>query len=283
MARFAVFRVVLQQAATSVASVDYATVAGTAVEGEDYTPTSGTLTFQPGETEKEVRVPIRATEEVSAEQFQLALSNPVNLTLGRTPALAVIPAGDVVSELDGIYPQRNLGVLFYSGEKHPGGGGELSDTEWDVAPVPLMIGTDPYPGTMGQINYDLGGPVLLGGDGGIQLLSGWYMHYLVQDTGSSSVSQIIFINREVIPSDMSLDPATAAEFNTWWNAMGRMKLQLLDSDGVVVGEANMPYPTTDPDFAGDPNGGRVSSATNLPWPLTNPGAIVKFKIVPNLD
>ena len=58
-------------------TVDYATEDGTAVAGEDYTSTSGTLTFAPGETQKWVAVPvIDDTVEDSGETFTLVLSNP---------------------------------------------------------------------------------------------------------------------------------------------------------------------------------------------------------------
>ena len=58
-------------------TVDYATEDGTAVAGEDYTSTSGTLTFTPGETQKWVAVPvIDDTVEDSGETFTLVLSNP---------------------------------------------------------------------------------------------------------------------------------------------------------------------------------------------------------------
>ena len=52
------FEVRLSRAAFGVVTVDYATVDGTAVAGEDYTATSGTLTFAAGERGKTVTVPI---------------------------------------------------------------------------------------------------------------------------------------------------------------------------------------------------------------------------------
>ena len=58
-------------------TVDYATENGTATAGTDYTATSGTLTFAPGETAKTVEVPV-ADDTVSddGETLTLALSNP---------------------------------------------------------------------------------------------------------------------------------------------------------------------------------------------------------------
>ena len=72
------FLVTLSPAASGTVTVDYATVDNTAVAGTDYTATSGTLTFAPGETRKSTAlVPIADDgEEDSGETFRLVLSNP---------------------------------------------------------------------------------------------------------------------------------------------------------------------------------------------------------------
>lgn len=282
MARSAVFRVVLQEAATIEASVDYATVPGTAIEGEDYTHTAGTLQFSPGVTEQEVRVPIRTEDEIGEESFQLVLSNPSNLELGRIAASVVIPAG--ANELEALYPNRNLGVLFYVGEAHPGDVPVLSDTEWSVAAMPATYvdSGDPYAGVIGQFYYDLG-VVLKAGEGAIQTLSGWWLHYLVQDSSATTgLIQLIFTNNELLTPAMTLDPATAGLFNAWWDAMGRVKVELLDSSDVVVASVPMPYPTSDPEFTGDPAGARAGLNMSIPWMVATPDAVVKFRIAPNV-
>ena len=70
------FVVTLAPAAAWTVTVDYATHAGTARAGADYTHTSGALTFAPGETEKTVSVPvIDDTVEDTPETLTLRLSN----------------------------------------------------------------------------------------------------------------------------------------------------------------------------------------------------------------
>jgi hypothetical protein len=58
------------------ATVDYATTDGSAKAGQDYTAKSGTVTFGPGETSKQINIAIGAdTVRESDEAFTVALSN----------------------------------------------------------------------------------------------------------------------------------------------------------------------------------------------------------------
>ncbi|WPC40213.1 Calx-beta domain-containing protein [Clostridium sp. JS66] len=57
-------------------TVDYATANGTALSGSDYTSTSGTITFAPGETSKAIDIPILDdSDPEAAENFKVILSN----------------------------------------------------------------------------------------------------------------------------------------------------------------------------------------------------------------
>ena len=70
------FTVRLHGDAASEVTVDYRTEDGTATAGSDYTETSGTLTFAPGEDKKTVSVPITDDDvEDDGETFTLVLSN----------------------------------------------------------------------------------------------------------------------------------------------------------------------------------------------------------------
>ena len=80
-------------------TVNYATSNGTASAGSDYAATTGTLTFNPGETSKTFTIPI--LEDGAAEGNETIVINlvsPVNATLGTpTQATLTIPANDTIT------------------------------------------------------------------------------------------------------------------------------------------------------------------------------------------
>ncbi|GEM_PF-1092979 len=74
-----VFDVNLSKANDETITIDYATADDTAVAGEDYAPTNGTLTFNAGETSKTVTVSVAGDNKVeSDETFFVNLSNVTN-------------------------------------------------------------------------------------------------------------------------------------------------------------------------------------------------------------
>ena len=76
------FPVQLDASSGRVVTVSYRTVDGTASAGSDFAATSGTLSFQPGETSGVITVTTLADDVVEAtEQFSLELSDPVGITL----------------------------------------------------------------------------------------------------------------------------------------------------------------------------------------------------------
>ena len=71
------FTVTLEPISSSTVTVAYTTVDGTAVDGYDYTATSGTLTFDPGDKTQTVDVVIISDSTAETdEMFTLELSNP---------------------------------------------------------------------------------------------------------------------------------------------------------------------------------------------------------------
>jgi hypothetical protein len=89
------FPVSLSVASSTAVSVRYATSDGTAKQPTDYMPTSGTLTFAPGETLKSIAVGVvgdRAVEQ--DETFIVTLSDPVNALIARGTATGAITNDD---------------------------------------------------------------------------------------------------------------------------------------------------------------------------------------------
>ena len=85
------FRVTLDRAPSEPVTVSYATADGTALAGEDYEATSGTLTFAAGETEQTVAVTvIDDAVEDSGETFRLVLSGPAGAQLADGEATGTI-------------------------------------------------------------------------------------------------------------------------------------------------------------------------------------------------
>lgn len=77
------FNVTLSQASSQTVTVQYRTEDGSAGSG-DYSPTSGTLTFSPGETSQSIRVRVfgRRFSDFDRElTFFVRLSNPTNATI----------------------------------------------------------------------------------------------------------------------------------------------------------------------------------------------------------
>ena len=86
------FTVTLNAASTGAVTVDYATQdTGSATAGSDYTATSGTLTFNPGDTSMTLSVPIiDDTVNDSGETFEMVLSNAVGAAIADSTATGTI-------------------------------------------------------------------------------------------------------------------------------------------------------------------------------------------------
>ena len=94
---FATFEVMLTPASSGTVTVQYATMNGTASAGSDYEPTTGTLTFLAGQTEKTIQVPIVDDSTFESEEtFRVQLSNPTgDATLQRGEGVGTIVDDDV--------------------------------------------------------------------------------------------------------------------------------------------------------------------------------------------
>lgn len=92
----------LDNTSAQTISVDYNTANGTAVSGSDYTSASGTITFNPGETQKNIQLTILPADvsDAANETFTLNLSNPTNATIATVSnSITIIKSEPLVQTL----------------------------------------------------------------------------------------------------------------------------------------------------------------------------------------
>ena len=120
----AVFEVFLSQEINETVEVNFATADGTAIAGEDYIATSGTLVFEPGETHQTITVQVLGDAlPESTEEFTVVLSEASGATI-----TADTGRGTVLND-DGNLPEFNYGealqkaLFFYDTQRS----GDLPD------------------------------------------------------------------------------------------------------------------------------------------------------------
>jgi hypothetical protein len=87
----AVFAVSLSATHTQAVTVSYSTINATATAGSDYEAGNGSLTFDPGETNKTIVVAVLAdTISEGNETFLVGLTDPTNATLARSQTTCTI-------------------------------------------------------------------------------------------------------------------------------------------------------------------------------------------------
>ena len=170
----ATFTVSLDRSAGVPVSVNYATADGTALAGVDYTATSGTLTFAPGQTSRTITVSIAndGTYE-GAENFSVNLSAASNATIAVASGLGtILDDGTGSGGTDDDRPQLTIGdimvpesagfAVFTASLSHP-----------STAPVQIALGLADVTATGGGVDYGSAGGANLqvSTDGGITWVS----------------------------------------------------------------------------------------------------------------
>jgi len=93
-----VFTIRLSDPFSEPVSVNYATQDATAIAGSDYVSQSGSLTFNPGETSKRIRIRVIPDGTAEAtEMFAVQLSDPINASLQGSSGMGTILNDDLPS------------------------------------------------------------------------------------------------------------------------------------------------------------------------------------------
>jgi len=116
------FEVVLSHPSNEIVTVNFSTSDGTAQAGLDYQATSGTLTFEPGQTRQTLTVLVHGDTTLEPDEtLTVQLTNPQNATLGDAVATGTIlnedlppmPPAEVFSGQSGdFFDLGNASILF---------------------------------------------------------------------------------------------------------------------------------------------------------------------------
>ncbi len=110
------FNITLSNPSIETVAVTYSTANGTATVGSDYTATTGTVTFNPGETSKTVSVSVTGDTTLERDEtFNVNLTNPTGSTIDRATGIGTILDDDrptidlTVNDADAAELKRNPG------------------------------------------------------------------------------------------------------------------------------------------------------------------------------
>ncbi|MDY7050016.1 MAG: Calx-beta domain-containing protein, partial [Microcystis panniformis WG22] len=91
-----VFKVTLSTTSTQTITINYATANNTATAGSDYTATTGTLTFTPGQISQDIIISVNGDTAIEPDEtFLVNLSNPNNALITDNQGLGTITNDDV--------------------------------------------------------------------------------------------------------------------------------------------------------------------------------------------
>jgi uncharacterized delta-60 repeat protein len=195
------FTVSLSAASGKTVQVDYATLAGTATAGADFTSTSGTLSFSPGTTTQQVLVDVLGDTLVEGdENFSVNLSNPVEATIADAQGIGTIADDDVAGSLQfsiaAISAGEESGSVTVSVTRTGGTDGAVS-VNYATADGSATAGSD-YTATNGTLNW-------ADGDGAAKTFS-----ITLLDDNADEVDETVLLNLSA-PTGAAIigNPATA--------------------------------------------------------------------------
>jgi uncharacterized repeat protein (TIGR01451 family) len=200
----AVFTVALSAPSGRTVTVNYSTANDTALAGSDYAPKSGLLTFNVGETNKVIIVPVTGDTAIEPDEtFFVNLSNPGNAALGDSQGLGTIINDD-------------------------GFAGQIDHFDWAAIPSPQNVG-EPFmvsitaKDALGTTLTSFAGPVALDGSVG----GGFVANRILSDVSHTfSGSGTYTLGYSFTPNTNIMVTAVRAYFGT--------KVSIWSDDGTLV-------------------------------------------------
>lgn len=140
-------------------TVNYATSNGTAAAGEDYSATSGTLTFAGGETAKLLSIPVlNDSKDEPDETLNVTISNPTGGATLANPSTAVVTLTDnddpptiSVNDISLVEGNENLTAFTFDVSLSEGSGFPIS-ANWTTSAATATQGVD-YQANSGTVNF----------------------------------------------------------------------------------------------------------------------------------
>ncbi|MCP4597186.1 Calx-beta domain-containing protein [Neptuniibacter sp.] len=137
-----------------VTTVDYATSSDTATSGEDFTLTSGTLTFAADETEQQIEIPIINDDENEGdESFQLNLTNVTNGVINDAGATVTIADDEHSIDITDVSVNEGDGSVTLTITRT--GTANSTTVEYSTADNDAEAGSD-YVATDGTLTFEQG-------------------------------------------------------------------------------------------------------------------------------
>ena len=211
----ALITVVLSAAMGQVGTVDYAVTGGTATGGgTDFTLAAGTLTFNPGETSKDISVAINNdTLDENDETIEITLSNPSSLGLG-APTVHTYTIND-----NDVPPTVAFDAASSAGQE-------------DSTPADLSVSLSTASGLTVTVDYAVTGGTATGGGTDYTLAAGT----LTFNPGETNKNISVTVVDDASPeSDETIEVTVSNPTNSSLGATTMHTYTINDNDGCPVG------------------------------------------------
>ncbi|MBM3882154.1 MAG: hypothetical protein FJ387_20935 [Verrucomicrobia bacterium] len=265
-------------------SVDYATTDGSAKAGQDYTTTSGTLVFEPGETLKRILVPILNDALAEpAKSFRVTLSNPGGGAVVGSPSTATVTIQDADQkfQLDAkTYAAREEAVYVQVGVIQ-GDNGASATVDLATTDGTAKAGLD-YVGVTNTIQFGPGErlkwvriPLL---DDGLKEAAKFFDVTLRNPTGGTALGTQRTATVQITDNDPGVGFTTNTFFVFVWSSASLAKVSVTRGSDDPTTSFTVDYQTTD--WTAQAGTDYEATAGVLEF---NPGEMLRTISIPLLD